>query len=125
YPGGKNERPAAHEAAGLALAKLVRPLDRDGKPSDEGRIVLLSVGMSNTAQASQGFQRQLATDKEKNPRVVFVNGAQGGMPAVAIQNADDGGSGTRYWRTVDDRLRAAGVTREQVQVVWIKKADPG
>src|SRR5207248_8515088 len=57
YPGGKNERPAAHEAAGLALAKQVRPLDRDGKPSDEGRIVLLSVGMSNTAQASQGFQR--------------------------------------------------------------------
>ncbi|MBI1915866.1 MAG: hypothetical protein HYS12_14195 [Planctomycetes bacterium] len=125
YPGGKNKRPAAHEAAGLALAKQVRPLDRDGKPSDDGRIVLLSVGMSNTAQASQGFQRQLAADKEKNPRVVFVNGAQGGMAAVAIQDSDDGGSGTRYWRTVDERLRAAGVTREQVQVVWIKQADPG
>src|SRR5262249_44657591 len=33
YPDGKNERPAAHEAAGVALARQVRPLGADGKPS--------------------------------------------------------------------------------------------
>lgn len=125
YPDGSNQRPAAHEAKGVALAKQVRPLDRDGKPGDDGKIVLLSVGMSNTSQLSQGFARHLAADREKNPRLVFVNGAQGGMTAAAIQDPDDGRSGTRYWAEVDNRLRAAGVSRAQVQAVWIKQADAG
>src|SRR5262249_13239455 len=106
YPDGKNERPAAHEAAGVALAKQVQPLDADGKANADGKIVLLSVGMSNTSQASEAFKKLLEGDKDKNPRLVFVNGAQGGMTAKAIQDADDRGSGTRYWTTVDERLQA-------------------
>jgi hypothetical protein len=125
YPGGKNERPAAHEAAGLRLARQVRPLDADGKPSADGKVVLLSVGMSNTGQASEGFRRLLAGDPDRNPHLVFVNGAQGGMTAFAVQDPDDGGSGTRYWDTVDERLKQAGVSRAQVQAVWIKQADAG
>jgi Cu/Ag efflux protein CusF len=123
YPDGKNERPAAHESAGLALAKQVQPLDRDGKPSADGKIVLLSIGMSNTSQSSDGFRRQLAAEKDKNPHVVFVNGAVGGQTAAITQKDDDNGPGTRYWNTVDERLKTAGVTREHVQVVWIKQAD--
>ena len=125
YADGKNERPAAHEAAGRALARKVQPLNADGKPSPGGKIVLLSVGMSNTSQSSQGFQQQLSGEKDLNPHLVFVNGAQGGMTAFAIQNPDDQRTGTRYWTTVDDRLKAAGVTRAQVQAVWIKQADAG
>ncbi|MFO0968342.1 MAG: hypothetical protein U0793_22535 [Gemmataceae bacterium] len=125
YPDGKNERPANHEAAGLALAKQVQPLDAAGEPSPDGKIVLLSVGMSNTAQASQGFQKALAREAGINPRFLFVNGAQGGMTAFAIQDPEDKRSGTRYWTTVDDRLRSAGVSRHQVQAVWIKEADAG
>jgi hypothetical protein len=125
YPEGKNERPAEHEKAGVALAKKVQPLDADGKPSADGKIVLLSVGMSNTSQESEGFARLLAREEDRNPRLVFVNGAVGGMTAKAIQNPDDKGSGTRYWQTVDQRLERAGVTRAQVQAVWIKEADAG
>ena len=125
YPGGKNERPAAHEAAGLRQAKQVRPLDADGKPSPDGKIVLLSVGMSNTSQASEGFRQLLVKSPGRNPRLVFVNGAQGGMTAFAIQDPNDKGRGTQYWDTVDQRLKAAGVSRAQVQVVWIKQADAG
>src|SRR5262245_48406784 len=110
YPDGKNERPAAHEKAGVALAKSVQPLDADGKPSPDGKIVLLSVGMSNTSQASEGFARVLAKDDDRNPKLVFVNGAQGSMTAKAIQDPDDKGTGTRYWTVVDDRLKAARVT---------------
>jgi Cu/Ag efflux protein CusF len=125
YPGGKNERPAAHEAAGLRLAKEIQPLDADGKPSAEGKIVLLSVGMSNTAQISTGFQQALkAAGDRVNPRVVFVNGAQGGMTAWAIQSLDSP-TGKRYWSVVDDRLESAAATRNQVQVAWIKQADAG
>jgi Cu/Ag efflux protein CusF len=124
YPGGKNEPPAGHLKAGLALAKAVGPLDADGKPSDDGKIVLLSVGMSNTTQEFSVFKRLADADKDKNPRLVIVDGAQGGMTATAIQQADRG-PGERFWTTVDQRLKAAGVTRQQVQVAWIKEADAG
>jgi hypothetical protein len=125
YPDGKNERPAAHEVAGVALAKKVRPLGRDGKPAADGKIVLLSVGMSNTSQVFTGFQKVASEDEDKAPAVVLVNGAQGGMTAKRIQDANDGGDGEEYWGEVDSRLKSAGATRAQVQVVWIKQADAG
>ncbi|MSQ95019.1 MAG: hypothetical protein EXR98_10755 [Gemmataceae bacterium] len=124
YPDGKNERPKAHEDVGLRLAKQVGPRDAAGKPDANGKIVLLSVGMSNTSQASQGFQKALAAVEDRNPTLVFVNGAQGGMTAARIQNPDNA-DGAKYWSVVDQQLKKAGVTREQVQVVWIKQADAG
>jgi hypothetical protein len=124
YPGGKNERPAAHEAAGLALAKKVRPLDAAGKPDPKGKVVLLSVGMSNTSQAFTALQRLVEADEAKNPALVLVNGAQGGMTAARIQDPESE-SGAKYWAVVDRRLKEAGVTRAQVQAVWIKQADAG
>jgi hypothetical protein len=123
YPGGRNERPAAHEKAGLELARKVQPLDAKGKPAADGKIVLLSVGMSNTSQASESFARLLRKEENINPRLVFVNGAQGGMTAQAIRNPEDKGSGRKYWTTVDERLEKAGVTPAQVQVIWIKQAN--
>jgi hypothetical protein len=125
YPGGKNQRPAAHEAAGLHLAQQVQPLDADGKPSADGKIVLLSIGMSNTTQEFAVFKRSADGHPDKNPKLVIVDGAQGGMSANRIVNPEDNGSGTRFWTTVDQRLKQAGVTRQQVQVSWIKQADPG
>jgi len=124
YPDGKNERPAAHEAAGLALTRTVQPLDGDGKPDAAGgKIVLLSIGMSNTMQATNGFKQTADNDPEKNPQVLIVNGAQGGMTAARTQNPDDNASGTQFWTNVDNRLRDAGATRAQVQAVWLKQAD--
>jgi hypothetical protein len=125
YPGGKNERPEAHDAAGLARAKQVVPRGPDGKPADGGKVVLLSVGMSNTTQEFSAFKRLADADPDKNPSLVLVDGAQGGQTAARIKDPDDNASGTQYWAVTDDRLKAAGVTREQVQVAWIKQADAG
>jgi Cu/Ag efflux protein CusF len=124
YPGGKNERPAAHEAAGIGLAKQLQPLGAGGQPSADGKIVLLSVGMSNTTQEFSTFKRIADGDRDKNPKLVIVDGAQGAMSANRIINPDEG-SGAKFWNVVDQRLKAAGVTREQVQAAWIKQADPG
>lgn len=123
YPQGLNVRPEAHEAAGLAFAKRIQPLNKDGLPDPDGQIVLLSIGMSNTMQSSQGFSRALAKADHKSPRLVFVNGAQGGMTAAIIQSEE--GRGKEYWANVDRALQQALLTREQVQVVWIKQADAG
>jgi hypothetical protein len=123
YPDGKNERPKDHDDAGLAMAKAIRPLDTDGKPAADGKVVMLSVGMSNTTQEFSAFKRIADADAEKNPALVLVDGAQGGMTARAIKNPDDRTTGTRFWSVVDERLKAAGLTREQVQIAWIKEAD--
>ncbi|MBM3979732.1 MAG: hypothetical protein FJ304_05520 [Planctomycetes bacterium] len=125
YPGGKNERPKAHDDAGLTRAKALRPLDADGKPAATGKVVMLSVGMSNTTQAFSTFKRLADADREKHPALVLVDGAQGGMTAARIKDPDDKGTGTKYWEVVDQRLKAQNVTREQVQVAWIKQADAG
>src|SRR5262245_60006233 len=51
YPSGANVRPAAHTAAGLEIANSITPLDTLGLPdSTNGRIVFISIGMSNTTQ---------------------------------------------------------------------------
>src|SRR5215813_3775562 len=47
YPGGVNVRPPAHQQAGLRLSREITPLDRAGRKSASGLIVLLSIGMSN------------------------------------------------------------------------------
>jgi hypothetical protein len=127
YPGGSNTRPAAHEEAGLAAARTIRPLDSLGIPDDSGgKIVFLSIGMSNTTQEFSTFKPMADVDLAKNPHLVIVDGAQGGMTASIISDlANPNGNGQRFWNTVDARLSAAGVVPAQVQIAWVKEADAG
>jgi lysophospholipase L1-like esterase len=120
YPGGENTAPAAHWKAGLALARQVVPLDTDGLVSGNGRIVFLTIGMSNTTQESQAFIRLARADSGLNPKVVLVDGAQGGQTARITANPE-----SNYWKVVEERLKGAGVTARQVQVAWIKQANAG
>lgn len=122
YPEGSNERPSAHEEAGLAIARSVRPLDAAGKPSDDGKIVLLSVGMSNTTQEFSAFKKMADSDPAKNPKLVVVDGAQGGMTAHVIKDVSTP-RGQQYWQVNAERLEQAGVTPAQVQVAWLKEAN--
>ncbi|MBI5769998.1 MAG: hypothetical protein HZA93_19640 [Verrucomicrobia bacterium] len=120
YPDGRNTPPAAHAAAGLQLARSVLPLDADGRPAADGKIVLLTCGMSNTTQESQAFLKLARADAALHPRLVIVDGAQGGQTAAITAKPD-----ANYWTVTADRLRAAGVTAQQVQVVWLKQANAG
>ncbi len=119
YPSG-NTRPAAHQALGLKQAAQVVPRDASGAPSASGRIVLLSIGMSNTTMEFSAFLQVARNDARRAPYVWPVDGAVGGQTASIIQNPD-----APYWQQVDQRLAASNVTREQVQVVWLKEADAG
>src|SRR5438477_9343137 len=48
YAGGSNGRPYAHDSAGVSLAHGLVPLDTLGNPDPaNGRVVLISIGMSN------------------------------------------------------------------------------
>jgi hypothetical protein len=119
YPGGANLRPAGHEAAGLQLASQVTPRGPAGSAdANNGKIVFLSVGMSNTTMEFSAFKTVADQDPDKNPRVVIVDGAQGGWSADRLV-----ANGAQYWTTVDTRLAASGVTAAQVQAAWMKQAD--
>ncbi|HUG91004.1 MAG TPA: hypothetical protein VML55_09235 [Planctomycetaceae bacterium] len=129
YGGGRNEPPEEHLARALAAAKQIEPLDREGRPSAEGRIVLISVGMSNTTQEFSAFVQLASGDPERSRQVVIVDGAQGGMDARAWAQPEQINRAGRQepWTVLDRRLAQAGVTPEQVQVVWLKQAriNPG
>lgn len=120
YGGGLNAPPPAHQASGLNRMAGVVPRDAAGVPATGGRIVLLSIGMSNTTQEFSTWMATAATDPNKNPAVTIVDGAQGGQDAVVISNPN-----ANFWTVVNQRLTNAGATPAQVQVVWLKEAIAG
>jgi hypothetical protein len=109
YTDGKNAAPKAYAKTGLARARAVKPID--------GKIVLLSIGMSNTTQEFSAFKRVADIDPRKNPAVTIVDGAQGGQDAEIIKDPN-----ARFWNIVGARLSLAGATAAQVQAVWLKEA---
>lgn len=96
-------------------------LPRDGAGNIDlisGKIVLLSIGMSNTTQEYAVFKQLADADTMKNPKLVIVDGAQGGQTAAIISNPS-----ANFWNVIDQRLAAAGLTRAQVQAAWVKEAN--
>lgn len=121
YGDGHNEPPTSHAAAARKETAKIQPLDAQGQPSPEGKIVLLSMGMSNTTNEFSLFKTTADRDPQKSPRLVIVDAAQGGQAAIQWSDPDSD-NGKRVWGTADSRIKAAGVTPQQVQVVWLKQA---
>jgi hypothetical protein len=118
YGGGKNEPPQAHQKAALEQSRHIVPLDEQGTPSKDGKIVLLSVGMSNTAGLFVTFKEMADRDPQKSSDVLIVNGAVGGAGARSWAVGAEG-----PWGTFAQRLKDAHVSPLQVQAVWIKHAE--
>ncbi|HYT82845.1 MAG TPA: hypothetical protein VEK86_05295 [Gemmatimonadales bacterium] len=134
YPGGSTSVPAAHAAAGITRAQGVVPLDTAGVASPSGKIVLLSIGMSNTTQefcagsstttscTAWSFMGQAAADAAvSTTTLAIVNGARGGQDAQTWDAATD----ANYDSVRLSRLAPLGLTERQVQVAWVKQADAG
>lgn len=125
YPNGSNTPPATHAQEGLRRASLIQPID--------GKIVLISIGMSNTTQEwcqasgftncnSWSFTGKAAADPAVNHTTLqIVNGARGGQAAPSWTSA----TSPEYDRIRDQVLAAQGLTEKQVQVAWVKLANAG
>lgn len=121
YPDGSNLRPAAHEAAGVRLARQIQPLDAQGNPDRaNGKMVMISVGMSNTWMEFEGFKRAIALEPNFSPKAALINGAE---PSMVSSYWVDPNAAT--WQELDARLAAAGLTPEQVQAAWVKLTQTG
>jgi len=117
YPNGKNSCPSAYEDVGVALGATVQPVDKDGKPSTSGKVVMISIGMSNASREFSQFIRLADADARKNPSLLMIDAARNGADAteIAVPFGD-------YWKHVDRRLQRGEISAAQVQVVWLKTA---
>jgi PKD repeat protein len=130
YPNGANTRPPAHEAAGIEIAtSQIVALNAGGtEDTNNGKVVLLSLGMSNTTHEwasgdnqthniTNAFRYRANLDPSKNPQLVIVDGAFGGQDAIQWTNP-----ASANWANAVTQLTSAGVTTNQVQAMWLKEA---
>ena len=125
--------PPDHDAVGRVRAAEVRPLDRDGSPAADGKIVLLSIGMSNTSLEWCGISLDCVSPVGSSLMGLAAGNGDVNHSTLAIVNGADAGLGASAWtlpvafaydRVRDLRLAPEGLTEKQVQVVWLKNANP-
>ena len=131
YPGGRNTMPLLHLNEGLKRAQSVQPRNSAGQPDPNGRIVFLSIGMSNTTQewCSQAsptvcdpwsfMGRAAASPLVEHARLLVADGARGGQDASTWDSVTD----PNYNTVRDQVLVPQGVTEAQVQAIWLKVAN--
>ena len=133
YPDGSNEMPAQHAKVGLDRARMIQPLNQEGNPDPNGKYVLLSVGMSNTSMEFCGtrqarvacnpgsFIGRLEQDAAvNNTHLVVIDGARGGQVATKWELPTD----ENYDRVSNQLFPIFGVSEKQVQIIWLKVANP-
>ncbi|MBN1508909.1 MAG: hypothetical protein JW955_18830 [Sedimentisphaerales bacterium] len=123
YGGGQDTPPKSLLQAAKDQTALIQPLDPDGAPSRNGKIVLISLGMSNTTQEFSTFKKLSDADPNTSPYVVIVDCAQGGQAARQWAYPTSTANRPSPWDVMDQRLEQARVEPNQVQVVWMKQAE--
>ena len=117
YANGANQPPAMHLQNGLMAAQQIIPRNAQGQPDSSGRIGFLSIGMSNCNQFFSRFTDSAIAWPGLNPKLTLVNGGVGGKDIDLMLDTND-----TFWTIVDQRLAAAGIGDQQVQVIWFLQA---
>ena len=118
YGQGSNTPPEEHRRAAKEQAAKIEPLDAQGKPASDGRIVLVSISMSNATQEFSTFKLLADSEPAKSPKLMIVDCAQGGQAMAEWAPPE-----ALPWQVAERRLKTVGVTPEQVQIAWIKLAN--
>lgn len=120
YGAGRNSPPEPLAKSAQEALAQIQPLDASGKPSADGRIVLVSISMSNATQEFSFFKRIADADPRKSAKLTIVDCAQGGQAMAEWVPADG-----RPWQEAMTRIERAGVDPAQVQAAWVKLANKG
>jgi hypothetical protein len=128
YPGGKNTRPAAHDAAGRKIARAIVPLDADGNPDlEHGKIVMMPVSVSNgygawhrgdESDTSTTFMTRANANPARNPKLFIAYGFEYQLDG-GNRGTGDPGPNSIFYKSLDQALKDQGVTPRQVQIVWL------
>jgi hypothetical protein len=120
YGGGKNAPPESHAKAARAELAKIEPLDATGQPARDGRVVFVSLSMSNATQEFSMFKRLADADTAKSAKLTIVDCAQGGQAMAEWAPPQ-----AQPWSVAEQRIANHRVTPQQVQVAWIKLANKG
>jgi len=115
YGNYQNTPPAPHLNQALNKANLIQPLNGNGQPDPNGKIGLMSIGMSNTNQEFIPFINYVNADPDVSDAIVPVNAARGSVVAKDWATND-----THWTNYVLVNVNEAGLTKQQVQVIWLK-----
>jgi hypothetical protein len=119
YPNGTNLRPASFDAAGVAIAQSIQPLDGNGNPDPNGKYAIISIGESNTSDTYRQFMADANADPSKNSHLVIVRGAQPRAGAAKFADLNN-----PVWNSIFQYyLPQAGVTSNQVVAAWVESVD--
>jgi hypothetical protein len=88
YPDGSNSPPAAHARAGNEIVKGISPLDAEGRPDGDGKVVFISIGYSNWTQEFSLFASRAMADPKRNPKVQVIDCALGGISTEIYSHPD-------------------------------------
>jgi hypothetical protein len=154
YENGSDTVPSDHDAAGKAAAAAIQPLDQKGNPSAAGAIVFLGIGMSNATEEFSAFSATAAADQGVNHTTLAMEDGATGAATACYWTVAQGETGAacpnaagvllenQYDRVRDTVLAVDTtapsappgcggppnptpcLTEKQVQVLWIKNANP-
>jgi Bacterial Ig-like domain (group 2) len=154
YENSSNTLPSDHDAAGKAAAAAIQPLDQNGNPNSKGAIVFVGIGMSNATEEFSAFVSTAKNTTGVNHTTLAIEDGALGAATACYWTVAQGQTGTacpqaagtllnnQYDRVRDTVLAAdikapsapsgCGVppnpvpclTEKQVQVLWIKNANP-
>jgi len=119
YEDGSNVMAGDHFAAGMARAAKIQPLDADGNPSANGKIVFLAGGAGEAARIMESFKSIAAGDVRVNhDDLVIINAAHDGADYRFW--AERPGGFPRYDIVNSTAVIPSGVSPKQVQVAWLQ-----
>ncbi len=117
YGNGQNTTPQNHLIAGIQIASEIKPLNTQGNYASNGKIGFISMGMSNANIFFAGLRDSAIAFPFLNSKLTMINGATGGFDIDAMLDTTG-----QYWTTLNQKLTFAGITNNQVQVIWFMQA---
>lgn len=130
YAGGTNIPIAMYDSLGINYTKNIKLLNTSGVESSTGKIVLLSIGPSNAAMewcanisttttipcTSWSFIGKASSDAAVRKQTLRIfNGAMYGQDNTTWDDINDSN-----YNIVNSRLVSAGLSPNQVQIIWLK-----
>lgn len=116
YPNGSNEMPPDFYNDAVEMAKSVQPLNTSGNPDPNGKIGVIGLGASTVAMFGKGLEDQIPNTAGMDRSIEYINGGIGAQDLSKIMDP-----ATNFWSTIDQRVKAKGMSLDQVQVLWIEE----
>jgi hypothetical protein len=133
FPGGLYENcsdtmPSDHDADGMNISSQIIPLDVNGNPSSTGKVIFISMGMSNAQDEFGGFLTNASKNKLVNHTTLALsNGAESNQDACFWFPATGAPSclstAANNYDRIAKTLPTRGLSTEQVQIAWMKDAN--